>query len=171
MTYTIYNHRAVQERGTNFHTREKYGTDPTYVEAYIRTLGAVMVNIRCRGQNGSNKCFNLSKTIYDISFLKKLHNYTLLVCAFNIYYFNSTRSTTNCKYNIICIQYFYAASLSFGLISGASGPMIVSIIFPVTKYGSALELGRRSSKYPFPSASVSRPIRIDAPRLATPYEN
>ena len=33
-----------------------------------------------------------------------------------------------------------------------------------------LEAGLRSSKYPFFSLNVSRPMRIDAPRLATPYE-
>ena len=33
-----------------------------------------------------------------------------------------------------------------------------------------LEAGLRSSKYPFFSLKVSRPMRIDAPRLATPYE-
>lgn len=37
-----------------------------------------------------------------------------------------------------------------------------------TLYGSQLELGRRSSKYPHPSSDTPRGIRIDAPRCATP---
>jgi len=37
-------------------------------------------------------------------------------------------------------------ALLAGAISGASGPMMVSMILPVTTYGSALEEGRRSSK-------------------------
>lgn len=47
--------------------------------------------------------------------------------------------------------------------------MVVSAIIEVTVYGSMLEAGLLSSKYPFPAFSVSRPTRIDAPRFATPY--
>ena len=37
-----------------------------------------------------------------------------------------------------------------------------------TRYGSQLEAGRRSSRYPFFSSATDRGIRILAPRLATP---
>mmetsp|Transcript_9097 Transcript_9097/g.18162 ORF Transcript_9097/g.18162 Transcript_9097/m.18162 type:complete len:201 (+) Transcript_9097:3-605(+) len=45
----------------------------------------------------------------------------------------------------------------------------VSNMSAVTTYGSMLDAGRRSSRYPFPSRSVNRGMRIDAPRSATPY--
>lgn len=45
---------------------------------------------------------------------------------------------------------------------------VVSAIMEVTMYGSMLEAGLLSSKYPLPSFSVSLPTRMDAPRLATP---
>lgn len=46
--------------------------------------------------------------------------------------------------------------------------MVVSAIIDVTVYGSILDAGLRSSKYPFPFFSVSRPTLTDAPRFATP---
>lgn len=48
--------------------------------------------------------------------------------------------------------------------------MVVSAIIEVTTYGSIFDPGLRSSKYPFPSFSVSLPTRIDTPRFATPCE-
>lgn len=48
---------------------------------------------------------------------------------------------------------------------------VVSNILALTKYGSILELGRLSSKYPHPSLIVLLPIRIEAPLLAFPYVN
>ena len=47
--------------------------------------------------------------------------------------------------------------------------MVVSAIMEVTTYGSMLEAGLLSSKYPFPAFSVSLPTLIEAPRFATPY--
>lgn len=46
--------------------------------------------------------------------------------------------------------------------------MVVSAIMEVTTYGSMLDAGLLSSKYPFPSFSVSLPTLTDAPRFATP---
>ena len=44
---------------------------------------------------------------------------------------------------------------------------VCTIIF-VTTYGSMFDAGRRSSKYPYFWASVSRGIRTEHPRFATP---
>jgi len=53
---------------------------------------------------------------------------------------------------------------------GSAAPAVL-ITIHVTAYGSQFAAGRRSSMYPHPFFSASRGIRIDAPRLATPYLN
>lgn len=63
----------------------------------------------------------------------------------------------------ICILWLPRASSQL-----KSFKQIVRKIRSTTAYGSQLELGRRSSKYPFPSSETPRGIRIEHPRLATP---
>lgn len=59
----------------------------------------------------------------------------------------------------------------YGSLAQGFHKIVVSAIMEVTTYGSMFEAGLLSSKYPFPSFSVSLPTRTDAPRFATPYLN
>merc|ERR1712100_799678 len=57
---------------------------------------------------------------------------------------------------------------------GGGGPSAAPAVFMmihVTAYGSQFAAGRLSSIYPHPFFSASRGMRIEAPRLATPYLN
>ncbi|GJT46622.1 2-oxoglutarate (2OG) and Fe(II)-dependent oxygenase superfamily protein [Tanacetum coccineum] len=53
-------------------------------------------------------------------------------------------------------------------VQGFYKRMVVSAIMEVTTYGSMLDAGLRSFKYPFPSFSVSRPTRTEALRKLPP---
>src|SRR5919199_1363688 len=65
----------------------------------------------------------------------------------------------------------YAANAS-SISACAVTESIVCRIRPVIRYGSAIEFGRRSSRYPrWPLLTKLCGIRTDAPRSATPYVN
>ena len=55
-------------------------------------------------------------------------------------------------------------------VHGALYRQTVLTMISVTLYGSQLEEGLLSSKYPYPSAATWRGIRIDVPRSAIPEE-
>lgn len=58
----------------------------------------------------------------------------------------------------------------YEMVVDYSSSSVVRTIISVTRYGSLLDAGRLSSKYPQPSSPTWRGIRTDAPRLATPAE-
>lgn len=62
----------------------------------------------------------------------------------------------------------FKACVRFKMVLHGFQRMVVSAIMEVTTYGSMLDPGLLSSKYPLPAFSVSLPTLTEEPRFATP---